>query len=272
MKRKTSVLIVDPAGKENKVLQIPTKILLNWKKYLIFFNSAIIVLIAVLGVMIYQKTSEHYKEKLAKANRIKSLIDIKKVKQSFKSIDQSILRINKFLDERGLEKFKLENAGGENEDFEITNINEISNYYENKIKNIETTLNVTPLGTPSRGKITSGFGYRDNPFGNYNTENHSGIDFKGNYGDPVKATANGKVEFAGTKGGYGNCIIISHNEQLKTLFGHLSKINVAIGQQVKIGDIIGEIGSTGRSTGPHLHYEVIQNDEKINPIPYLKLQ
>lgn len=271
MKRKTSVLIVDNSGKENKIIQIPTKILINWKKYLLIFNSIIIILLGLTGVLIYQKTSDHYKEKLAKANHIKSLIDIKKVKQSFKSIDQSIYEINKFLDERGLEKFKLDNSGGGDENFEITDINEIANYYEKKIKNIEKTLEITPLGKPSTGEITSTFGYRSNPFGNYSSENHPGIDFRGNIGDPVKATANGIVEFAGFRGGYGNCIIIQHDKQIKTLFGHLSKILVEEGQKINTGDIIGNVGNTGRSTGPHLHYEIIRNDEKIDPQPYLKI-
>ena len=271
MKKKTSVLLVDNSGKENKLLQIPTNILLNWKKYFLILNTIIFILLGIIGVFIYQKTSDYYKERLAKANKIKSLIDIKKAKESFESIDQSIYRINKFLDERGLDDFRLKNSGGAQEDFEITDINEISLYYENKIHKIEETLNITPLGLPVSGEISSEFGYRQNRFGEYTTEHHFGIDFRGRTGDPVRATAHGKVEFAGVKGGYGNCIIINHGNDLKTLFGHLSRINVRIGQPIKIGDYIGDIGSTGRSSGPHLHYEIIQNNKKVNPKYYLKL-
>ena len=271
MKKKTSVLIVDSSGKENQLLQIPTRILLNWKKYFLILNTIIFILLGIVGVLIYQKTSNYYKERLAKANKIKSLIDIKKAKESFKSIDQSIYRINKFLDDRGLEDFRLKNSGGEHQDFEIVDINEIAEYYDKKIAKIEGTLSSTPLGKPSSGSITSTFGYRNNPFGLYNTERHGGLDFRGNIGDPVKATAKGRVEFAGIKGGYGNCIIIKHNNQLKTLFGHLSEINVIHNQKINPGDIIGKVGNTGRSTGPHLHYEVIQNDERIDPKLFLKL-
>ncbi len=263
--------MVDNSGKENKLLQIPTNILLNWKKYFLILNTIIFILLGIIGVFIYQKTSDYYKERLAKANKIKSLIDIKKAKESFESIDQSIYRINKFLDERGLDDFRLKNSGGAQEDFEITDINEIAEYYDKKIDKIERTLAITPLGVPSTGSISSTFGYRNNPFGNYNTEKHSGLDFRGKIGDDVKATAKGTVEFAGVKGGYGNCIIIKHNNKLKTLFGHLSEINVKAKQDVNPGQIIGKLGNTGRSTGPHLHYEVIQNDERIDPKPFLKL-
>ncbi len=271
LKHKTSILFVNSDGKDNKVMQIPTKILLHWKKYFTISICVILVSVGLLGVIIYQKTSDHYKEQLAKANKIKSLIDIKKAKESFKSIDESMMRINQFLEARGLTNFKLKNSGGGDGDFEITDINEISKYYEEKIKNIEYTVKITPIGKPFNGEITSGFGYRYNPFTGYSTENHPGIDFRGKIGDPVKTTANGIVEFAGSRGGYGNCIIIKHNENLKTLYGHLSKILVSENQDVKIGDLIGKIGSTGRSTGPHLHYEIIKNDEKINPIDFTKL-
>lgn len=271
MKKKTSVLLVDNSGKENKIIQIPTKILLNWKRYFLLLNTTILILLIIIGVFIYQKTSEHYKEKLAHANRVKSLINVKKAKDSFRSIDESIVKINTFLDKRGLADFQLKNAGGLQEDFELTDINEISTYYEDKIKNLGIILMQTPIGYPAPGKISSTFGYRTNPFGGYSTEYHAGIDFKGNNGDPVKSTAQGKVIFAGAKGGYGNCIIIEHKDKLKTLYGHLSKIKVLLNQEVVPGQIIGNIGSTGRSTGPHLHYEVHQNDTKINPKLFLKL-
>ena len=270
MKKKTSVLLVDNSGKENTIIQIPTRILLNWKKYFLILNSIILILMGIIGVFIYQKTSEHYKEKLARANKIKSLIDLKKAKESFQSIDQSIYNINKFLDERGLENFRLKNSGGVQQDFEITDINEITEYYDKKIQNLEKTLTITPIGLPSVGTITSKFGYRNNPFGGYSTEHHSGLDFRGRIGDAVKTTAKGKVIYAGVKGGYGNCIIIEHSDQIKTLYGHLNKIKVKLNQQVMPGQVIGELGSTGRSTGPHLHYEVLKNNERVDPKLFLK--
>ena len=271
LKHKTSVLFVKEDGKENGVLQVPTLILLNWKEYLSILTVIIFVLISILGIFIYQKTSNSYKEKLAKANKIKSLIDLEKVKKSFKSIDESTEKINIFLQERGIEDLKLKNAGGGEENFEITDINEIADYYEKKIKNLENTIKNTPMGKPSFGEITSGFGYRSNPFSGVSTESHPGLDFRGAIGDPVKTTADGVIEFAGPRGGYGNCIIIKHKGDIKTLYGHLSKILVKENTNVKIGQKIGEIGSTGRSTGPHLHYEIIKNEEKINPLKFIKL-
>lgn len=115
--------------------------------------------------------------------------------------------------------------------------------------------------------IASGYGNRIDPI--YSTPNfHAGIDFPANIGDAVFATADGEVVFAGWKGGYGNCIDISHGYNYLTRYGHLSKLNVRQGQHVVRGDKIGEIGSTGKSTGPHLHYEVRYKDEPQNPVNY----
>lgn len=272
MAEKTSVIIINQNGKENKVIQVPTAILFNWKKYLLVFNTIIALLLVIIGFFIYQKTSDHYKAKLAKANKIRSMIDLKKVKESFISIDKAIYDINKSLESKGLEKLKLENAGGMIEKFDIVDINDMATFYEERIEKVKETIAKAPVGVPSRGEMTSGFGFRGNPFG-YNTgaERHSGIDFRGGIGDPVTSTANGTVEFAGPKGGYGNCIIIIHDKNIKTLYAHLSKINVRAEQQIAVGQKIGEIGSTGRSTGPHLHYEIMIDEVKINPRSFLNL-
>lgn len=265
---KTSVLLVNTDGKHNKALQIPTKLLLNWKKYLVILVSIIFCLLGITCLLIYRTTSEHYKEKLAKANRIKSLIDISKAKKTFHSIDESIFRINHSLQERGLAELKMENMGG-GTDFEITDINEVVNYYEKQILEMEHVLEFMPLGKPFEGEITSSFGIRRNPFTGFGREFHSGIDFKGNTGDSIRSTAAGIVEFAGRKGCYGNCIIINHGKKMKTLYGHLSKVKVTDGQKVEAGEFIGLLGSTGRSTGPHLHYEILNGENRINPEKYM---
>lgn len=100
---------------------------------------------------------------------------------------------------------------------------------------------------------------------------HKGIDIAAPMGTDVYCAAQGKVIFAGQKSGYGNCVIIEHGNGLATLYGHLSKILVDANQQVKIGDVIAKVGSTGRSTGPHLHYEVRKNNTPINPKLFLNL-
>jgi len=99
---------------------------------------------------------------------------------------------------------------------------------------------------------------------------HTGIDMRGETGEPVHATAAGRITIAGRDGGYGNMVEISHGNGLSTRYGHLSEIDVAVGQMVRIGQVIGKIGSTGRSTGPHLHYETRINGEAVNPQKFLR--
>jgi murein DD-endopeptidase MepM/ murein hydrolase activator NlpD len=115
------------------------------------------------------------------------------------------------------------------------------------------------------GKINNEFGFRRNPFGGRAYEFHPGMDINGERGDFVVAPANGTVIKAGWTGGYGNMIEIDHGNGLATRYGHLSKIQVEVGDSITRGQIIALIGSTGRSTGPHLHFELRLNDKAINP-------
>lgn len=271
MKHKTSVHFVNTEGNGNKILMVPTFVLLYWKKFLLITAGILTVLLVVIGVFIYQKTSDYYKEQLNNANFVKRQVDLQKLKESFKSIDESIYRINQFMNQRGLEKFKMKNVGGE-AGLEIEDVNEVSSFYADYIKDLENAVAKVPMGRPYNGEITSRFGTRVNPVSGYGAETHSGIDFRGKTGDAVISTAKGKVSFAGVKGGYGNCIIIDHQHDLQTLYGHLSAIDVKEGDEVKIGSPIGKIGSTGRSTGPHLHYEVHFKGNRINPELYLNFK
>jgi len=129
---------------------------------------------------------------------------------------------------------------------------------------------------PTLGRVSSYFGTRDDPFHGHKA-NHMGLDIAANAGTPVYAMQEGVVKFSGQKGGYGNCVKIDHFfylvpelPQVTTLYGHLSKIYVKEGDIVKRGQVIGLIGSTGRSTGPHLHYEVFYKGKNIDPVEYLK--
>ena len=119
------------------------------------------------------------------------------------------------------------------------------------------------------GKINNEFGFRRNPFGGRTYEFHPGMDIDGERGELVIAPANGIVSEAGWRGGYGNMIEIDHGNGLKTRYGHLSKIEVEVGDTLARGQEIALIGSTGRSTGPHLHYEIRLNDHPINPRRFL---
>jgi murein DD-endopeptidase MepM/ murein hydrolase activator NlpD len=118
--------------------------------------------------------------------------------------------------------------------------------------------------------ISSGFGFRANPFTGGGGEFHPGLDFKGPYGAPIYAAAPGVVSFVGQRSGYGNCVEIDHGNGLVTRYAHMSGFRTVQGKQVSAGEVIGLIGSTGRSTGPHLHFEVRINDRPVNPRPFLE--
>ena len=130
-----------------------------------------------------------------------------------------------------------------------------------------------PQGLPLKAQthITSNFGTRVDPLDPAITQFHSGIDFAGSPGTHIFATARGKVLAAGWAGGYGNRVIIDHGQGIQTLYGHLNAIDVEPGAPVQYGQLIGRLGSTGRSTGPHLHYSVYREGVLIDPRPFLKL-
>lgn len=137
-----------------------------------------------------------------------------------------------------------------------------------KVAEHQRRLAHRPAAWPVRGRITSRFGLRRSPFG-AGIEFHEGLDIDAPYGAPVRATGDGRVIFAGWKSGYGQLVVIDHGYGYQTAYGHNSKIRVQVGQAVKRGDVIAYVGSTGRSTGPHLHYEVIYQGQKKDPLDYL---
>jgi murein DD-endopeptidase MepM/ murein hydrolase activator NlpD len=159
------------------------------------------------------------------------------------------------------------NAGGPVD----TEDSDEDNSIEKQVLEIFRTSN--PANIPNvwahLGKINNEFGFRRNPFGGRTYEFHAGMDIDGERGDPVQAPANGVVTKAGWQGGYGNMIEIEHGNGLISRYGHLSRIEVEVGQQISRGQTMGEVGSTGRSTGPHLHYELRLNEKPINPRHFL---
>ncbi len=140
-----------------------------------------------------------------------------------------------------------------------------------EISHYRRTLLAVPVRRPLTGglSISSGFGVRQDPFLG-RPAMHTGLDLRGDEGDKVYATAAGKVTSAGWEGGYGKMVEIDHGHGLSTRFGHLSEIVVKAGQKVHTGQLIGRVGSTGRSTGPHLHYETRVNGEAVNPQKFLR--
>lgn len=139
-----------------------------------------------------------------------------------------------------------------------------------RLAGIRKSASGLPLGIPVKDdpQITSTFGNRSDPFLGV-LAMHTGIDFRAETGDPVVATGAGTVQEAGRQGGYGLMVEIDHGHGVSTRFGHLSRIAVEAGQTVRPGQIVGYAGSTGRSTGPHLHYETRLNGDAVNPMPWL---
>lgn len=142
------------------------------------------------------------------------------------------------------------------------------NLLEKKLQERSKMLSSTPSIAPVRGILTDGFGGRRDPFTG-ERGSHSAVDISTDHGQPVRAPADGVVVKAEWANGYGNVIYVSHGYGYSTRYGHLSKFNVKPGQRIQRNDILGYVGSTGRSTGPHLHYEVRVNNNPVNPLEYI---
>lgn len=276
-KEKTTILFVNKTAQGIKPMQISSSLILHWKKYVVIIAGMFLVLLGYIGLLV-SKSIEQSKMQMALSNRLHSMhqviaeVDTNAVHDKFTKIDKELSTINGFLKARGIRTVFKGPQGGEENNNDIVSTEEISNFYEDYLSRIIYNISYTPLGFPYPGRITSTFGHRENPFTGENIETHKGLDIKGPLGGPVKAMARGVVEFAGLRGGFGNCIMLKHGNGFETLYGHLSKILVRVDQKIEIGQQIGNIGSTGRSTGPHLHYEVHKNGQQINPASFLTLQ
>jgi murein DD-endopeptidase MepM/ murein hydrolase activator NlpD len=140
-----------------------------------------------------------------------------------------------------------------------------------QVDRLTRTLGAVPVRKPIAGDVdlSSGFGVRIDPFVRAPAM-HTGLDFRSSTGDPVRVTANGTVATAGWNGGYGKMIEVDHGNGISTRYGHLSAIDVKVGQTVRVGQTIGRVGSTGRSTGPHLHYETRIDGDAVDPQKFLR--
>ncbi|MEP6927915.1 MAG: M23 family metallopeptidase [Ginsengibacter sp.] len=275
MKQKTTILFVNKDPQAFKPIQVSSNLILNWKKY---FAALFLLFLFLISAIVYltshniqqYKLQEALSKKLYSMHTLFAQIDTGAVRKKFIKIDEQLSTINGFLKARGIQTALKQPQGGEAEN-DIISTEESSTFYEGYLNRIIYNISYTPLGLPFQGSITSRFGSRENPFDGSGIETHKGLDIRAPFGAPVKAMAKGEVEFAGLRGGFGNCIMVKHGNGFETLYGHLSKILVNVGQQITIGQQIGNIGSTGRSTGPHLHYEVHHNGQKINPESFLTL-
>lgn len=145
---------------------------------------------------------------------------------------------------------------------------EITNMVKNKEKLLKAIPAIQPVSNKNLNRVASGFGYRVDPlYKDYRL--HAGLDFAAPSGTPIYATADGVVQAAGfSTDGYGNKVVINHGYGYQTLYGHMVRVKARPGQSVKRGEVIGYIGSTGKSTGPHCHYEVIKRGTKVDPVYY----
>ena len=281
----STVIIVDKGKGSTKTLQVKTKHISRIKHY----AAGILALILTLsGAIIYLENQnmaqqEETSRALAQVNQLKKSLpapaavpQVKKVNdaQSYiQDIQSKLQTINTYLRKRGLKGFSTKGVGGGDGNGAESKLTDNEKYsaYDEYLDRLLHAVAFTPMGYPKISSLTSYFGYRSDPFESDHAEFHPGIDFKGERGDAAKCTADGRVVGAGWNGGYGNCVRIAHTNGFETLYGHLSRITVHIGQKVTAGEKIGEIGSTGRSTGNHLHYEVRKNGKPVNPISYLSL-
>ena len=278
----STVVIINKNQQQTKSLQIKTKHINRLKHYAYSILSVVLIL---LGFVIYLRSqnSKQEQENLqlqAQIIKLKGAIPIVSATENKEGSAQSYIQaiegklktINGYLKRRGLKGFSTKGIGGDaNAEGNKLSDTEVYSLYNDYLNHLVGTIAFTPMGYPRISSFTSFFGYRSDPFDDGRAEFHPGIDFKGKKGDAVKCTASGKVIFAGWSNGYGKCIRIAHINSFETVYGHLSRIKVKVGQQVNVGDEIGLVGSTGHSTGAHLHYEVRKNGRPINPVNFLTL-
>ena len=229
---------------------------------------------AIFSVSLTIQAFDYYRMKSEYARMSKNFTEMESTMASLKQSESQFRKLFSL----GSRKEVLKNVENSNEDGSIdvdalkkeitasmNAVEEINKYLAREQKVFYTS----PNGWPAVGKISSGFGMREHPrFGGRKL--HTGIDITMPKGTPLHATADGVVSFSGRNGGNGNVVVIEHGHGLTSVYAHNSQNSVKAGQAVKRGDAIALSGSTGISTGPHLHYEVWRNGQSINPAPFLE--
>jgi len=271
-KEYSTVVIVNRNNPNTKSISIRTKHLTRLKYYilaLVLVLSSLITSVVILNKQAQQNAAaKHELEKFKREIAGPMASDTTVARAYIKKIDSKLYRIQKYMKQRGVQRNTAKIGGIEQKS--VSGLDQYR-FYNVFLDGLIKNLKYLPLGYPHRNHRHSKYGYRSNPFHGGGSEFHSGVDIEGKTGDPVKATANGVVVLADWSYGYGKCVRIRHKHGYETLYGHLSKINVKVGQEIKADHDIGALGSTGRSTGPHLHYEVRYLDRPINPSDFLDL-
>ncbi len=283
MKDYITIVIAYHEGKAPKTIRVK-KVHLKMASLLIFLFTVISLGSYLLNLsFISERRSLAIKEEKLEEERLKTHTEKEnlarelknlqkekeKVKEKIAYIESNMGLIEEHLSKRGAIKKPL-GVGGASHKVNLEDISHLD-FLKERSDYLLSTLRSIPVGYPVYGRITSTLGWRKNPFGR-GYEFHSGIDIEAPYGSKVVATADGVVELAGYFEDYGKAVVIRHPSGYRTLYGHLSEILVKAGQSVKAGEVIGKVGSTGRSTGPHLHYEVQYEGSLKNPMEYLTLR
>lgn len=243
---------------------------------------ALVVLCAALyGVygLVHETTHAEVERENArlKAENAKQREQLNKLEDRVEAIEDASRRLKEIsgVEEQAEPEAELRGAGGpllEMDGEAIASVEQRAAQLERALQVYEQALRERermPSIWPVEGRVTDGFGMRGNPFGGGSSEFHAGQDIAAPWGTPVVAAASGTVSFAGTQNGYGQVVILDHGNGISTRYGHLSRIEAQIGQILERGQQLGRVGSTGRSTGPHLHYEVRLGEEAVSPRRYL---
>jgi len=271
----STIIVTGSTQQQTRSFQIQTKHLKRLKYYIGLFVLSIGLLIGYIYNLSAETKKEravnlHLKREVQKLKvQIPSPKDSNNIEVYIDGIDDKLKNISTYLKKRGVRSFNT-GLGGEDQEKSLTDKEKVM-LYNDYLKSLMNQIQTVPMGYPYSSHQASGYGYRSNPFTNSGREFHAGLDFKGRTGDVVKSTAKGVVISAGWYRGYGKCVRIRHANNYQTLYAHLSKIKVKVGEKVPAGKAIGNIGSTGRSTGPHLHYEVRLNEKPLNPKKFLKI-
>ncbi|KUG13095.1 peptidase M23 [Elizabethkingia sp. HvH-WGS333] len=270
-------------------------------RYTIYGLLAVVLVQAVVMInFINKKDDKVYQVNLVQIKDKKDSLDYTEVKNNLTQLDRVVKSLSNFLASNNIEAPQIESLDAENLSNGIY-LSQQANRYTQALVDYQTKLQQIPLGIPTNGEISSNFGVRKNPIppkrivmAGINLPKtdsagtatatvkptqdpevmqfHKGLDIAVPFGSDVRSAAQGTVIFAGQKGGYGNCIIVSHGNGLATLYGHLSSVLVSPNQQIKVGEVIAKSGNSGRSTGPHLHYEVHKNNTPVNPRLFLGIK
>ena len=280
-RKRATVLIIDEQS--TRSICISHTMLKAIKPALWTLSISTTVLAAALSYLAWQ----HWQTQQQAAELAQEVTDLQQftsaeIEAKLKGLSQSertVLQLQQYLNARGVDVKPISSeppAGTPNDaaggpEIKLAAPVPYMQHYSEQTENLLSALRKIPLGVPHKGSISSRFGVRANPFSGQGAEGHNGLDFRGQIGEPIHATADGTVILASNQNGYGNVVKIQHGYGYQTLYGHLSAIDVKNGQKIKAGDIIGKLGNTGRSTGPHLHYEVRRNEGFHDPENFLTL-